>query len=334
MTGPARPERRDRSDGSERLDQSDELDLPAGSDRPEPPERSHDAERRDPGERLDPAGRPDPPERRPLPTDASTLPPLGPAFDDELSRGLATLGVSLSRGSRAAIDAHARLLMAWNEAINLTALRTPEQVARLHVLDSLTALRLLADERVRLRGRAPTLLDLGSGGGYPGLPLAVALPVARAALVDSVGKKARFLAAVAAAAWAAMRAEEEDPPVLESLPERAEDLAQEPDHRDAWDVVTARAVGSLAEVAELSFPLLRPGGRLVCWKTRGAPGSLEAELAEARGTVLAVGGDRPRIHAVALPGLPGHVLVEIPKVRETPWRFPRSPAERRRALLR
>ena len=82
---------------------------------------------------------------------------------------------------------HVRLLVAWNAQINLTALRTPEQIARNHVLDSLIAQPALS------RFRSTSLLDLGSGAGFPGLPLAVVMPLKRVALVDSIGKKARFL---------------------------------------------------------------------------------------------------------------------------------------------
>src|SRR6185295_6018856 len=97
---------------------------------------------------------------------------------------------TLEAHARAAIGDHVRLLLAWTAAINLTAIRDPVAAAREHVLDSLAALPLL-----RARG-TPDLLDLGSGGGFPGVPLAIGLPRARTVLVESVGKKATFLAAV------------------------------------------------------------------------------------------------------------------------------------------
>ena len=113
-------------------------------------------------------------EREPLPQDAADLPALGDAFWSIVRNGSAGLGFELTAPQLAAIDAHARLLLAWNRHINLTAIRDEEDVARLHVLDSLTALPQL---RQYLRpGRRLRLLDLGSGGGYPGIPLGVALP--------------------------------------------------------------------------------------------------------------------------------------------------------------
>jgi 16S rRNA (guanine527-N7)-methyltransferase len=237
-----------------------------------------------------------------------------------------------------AIDAQARLLLAWNEHINLTSLRLPEQIARGHVLDSLAALpllRSLAGRPGRADGSRPTVLDLGSGAGYPGLPIAVALPARACALVESVRKKAAFLDAAAGAAMASMTGVDEPPTHISALPERAEDLAEEPDHRERWDLVLARAVGSLAEVVELGLPLLAVNGHLVLWKA-DADGALAAELSAAGRVLRATGGSRPRVERpdpTGRLGFPDHRLVAVRKLRPTPDRFPRPPAERRRASL-
>jgi 16S rRNA (guanine527-N7)-methyltransferase len=115
--------------------------------------------------------------REPLPTRLENTPTLPPAFHAALDAGLTALDLSLTPTARAAIDGHARLLLAWTTAINLTGIRDPAAVATAHVIDSLTAVQLLRDRGV------DRVLDLGSGGGYPGLPMAVALPAARALLV-------------------------------------------------------------------------------------------------------------------------------------------------------
>ncbi len=276
-------------------------------------------------------------ERAPLPTDTAGLPELGPAYEDTLDAGLRSLGLDLDPGARAATAAQARLLLAWNQHINLTAIRTPEGVARLHVLDSLTAVRVLRD-RVPAR---PSVVDLGSGGGYPGLPLAVTLPAGRLTLVDSVSKKTRFLEVVAAAARGVLEHEPQEPPAIEVVTARAEQLAAD-EHRESWDVVTVRAVGTLLEVVELGLPLLRRGGLLVCWKREtGGPdidgsgaGTLEQEIRETTRLLTELGGEAPEVIPVETPGLPGHRLVLVHKVQPTPRRFPRLPAERRRRLLR
>ena len=170
---------------------------------------------------------------------------------------------------------------------------------------------------------------------FPGLPLAFAVGAERAALVDSVNKKAAFLRVASASASSAFTAAGESPPAFEVLAERAEDLARQPEQRAGWSVVVARAVGSMAELAELALPLLTMGGHLVAWK-RDADGELRAELDAARQTISAVGGSRPQVQRVdpqGRLGLTDHVLVTVRKARPTSDHYPRQPAERRRAAL-
>jgi 16S rRNA (guanine527-N7)-methyltransferase len=278
-----------------------------------------------------------PPARHePLPNDPALLPPLPAEFWQITDDGVTSLGITFRPGVRAAIDAHVRLLLAWNDAINLTALRLPDRIARGHVIDSLTGALVVESFLDRAgAGRSRTLLDLGSGGGFPGLPLALAVGAKRCALVDSVNKKAAFLRVASAAAAAACVAAGDVPPDFEVLPERAEDLADKPEHRAAWSVVVARAVGSMSELVELALPLLAVGGHLVAWK-READGALRTELDDARATISAVGGSRLTVQRVdphGRLGLEGHVLVTVRKAHSTPDRYPRQPAERRRAAL-
>ena len=244
--------------------------------------------------------------------------------------GLVSAGMELARPARAAIDGHVRLLVAWNSSINLTALRRPEQIARNHVLDSLIAASAIG--ALRPQG----LLDLGSGGGFPGLPLAAVLLTKRVALVDSIGKKARFLDVAAEAVSNALSDAGQQPPEITAVAERAEDLADQPEQREAWSVVVARAVGSVAEIAELGLPLAARGGHVVCWKRDSADGALQAEIADARRICQGTGGGTPRIIGLAAAdrvGLPGHCLVVIEKRRPTPERYPRPAGERRRVPL-
>ncbi len=273
--------------------------------------------------------------RRELPTDPDTLATMGEAFDETIAEGLSELGLlgtpAAAPAARRSYEAHARLLRDWNAAINLTAIREPADIARRHTCDSLSAVRHLSQ---MVRPRA-TLLDLGSGGGYPGLPLASALPLSRVGLLDSVGKKARFLS-VAGAAVAAILAEgggralEGGGLLIEAIAERAEDLAEEADHRGAWDVVVARAVGSLAEVIELGLPLTRVGGVVVAWKREEERGGLRAELRDAGSIIRATGGGRPEVVTVEASMLPGHRLVFVAKERSTPASYPRSASMRKR----
>lgn len=250
--------------------------------------------------------------REPLPTRVEDTPDLPPAYHAALDAGLAALDLTLTPAARAAIDGHARLLLAWTSAINLTAIRDPSAVAVAHVVDSLTAATLLRELGV------DQLLDLGSGGGYPGLPLAAALPADRALLIEPVAKKASFLSVAAAATGLA--------DVVEAAPGRAEALAADPRHRGRWPAVTVRAVASLADLVELAFPLLAPGGRLVAWKR----GDLSAELAAAERAIDALGGGSLVVRAVDIPGLDGHRLVVATPGGRVPSGYPRDPAARKR----
>jgi 16S rRNA (guanine527-N7)-methyltransferase len=224
------------------------------------------------------------------------------------------MGISIHEAGRAVIDGHVRLLLAWTSAINLTSVREPAEVARLHVLDSLAAMDLL---RARSADR---LLDLGSGGGFPGLPLAAALPAHRALLVDSVGKKVRFLQTVIEASGLAGR--------VAAVARRSEALARGRD-REAWPVVTVRAVASLAELVELGLPLVAPGGVLVAWKR--AP--VDDELEAARPALAALRAGPVEVVASGIPGLDAHRLVVVARDGDIDPRFPRDPAERRRRPL-
>jgi 16S rRNA (guanine527-N7)-methyltransferase len=182
------------------------------------------------------------------------------------------------------------------------------------VLDSLTALPLLR------RHGVDEFVDLGSGGGFPGLPLAAALPARRVLLVESIAKKSRFLETVARAI---------ELPAVEVAAVRAESLGADPGHRGRWQAVVARAVADLAELAEIALPLLRSGGLLVAWKRR----PLDDELSRAERALGQLGGRVAAFESVAVADLEDHVLVVVEKTGETPNEFPRDPAARRRRPL-
>lgn len=241
---------------------------------------------------------------------------LPTAYESALDRGLRDLDLAddLDRepAIRTAIEGHVRLLLAWTPHINLTAIHDPAAVATAHVIDSLTALRWL-------RARNPArLLDLGSGGGFPGLPLAAALPGTAFTLAEPIAKKAAFLRTVVVASGLAGG--------VEIVTARAEALASDPARRGTWAVVTARAVASTAELVELAFPLLEAGGSLVAWKR----GELGAELAAAQRAVDGLGGGAVAVLDVAVSGLTGHRLVVVTRAGQVPAGYPRDPAARRR----
>ena len=236
---------------------------------------------------------------------------LSAAFDD-LARDASRLGVAVGPEQLAVCERYAEELIHRNTSVNLTAITDPVDIARKHFLDSWTALR------VRSWTGHERLVDVGSGAGFPGLALRIAVTGLRVTLVESVGKKARFLEEVSALLGLGD---------VEVRNERAEVLGRE--RRDRYDVGTARAVGTIGQVAEYLLPLLRVGGEAVIWK-----GRVEHELDGGRKACAAVGGEIARVVSTAELGvddvLPGRSLVVLRKTRPTPARYPRTSAEMRR----
>ena len=209
-----------------------------------------------------------------------------------------------------------RLLLEANRRLNLTRVTNPGEVARLHLLDALAALPLLD------AAAASTAVDLGSGGGVPGIPLALARPEIRWVLVESVRKKAEVLASMAAELGLGN---------VTVVAERAELLGRADDHRERHDLVAARACAPLPVLAELALPLLAVGGTLVAWKGPLAAGDQELERGAA--ALHELGGGEPELQAAGPVALGGHTFVVVRKERPTPARYPRRPGEPSRRPL-
>ena len=224
-------------------------------------------------------------------------------------KGLEQLGISLNDRQLDAFEKYHRELTDWNQRFNLTRIVECSQVQTLHFLDSLTAWLVLS-RPVNEGGR---IMDLGSGAGFPGLPLKIAFPEIRLTLVESVGKKVSFLQHL-------LRALEL--PDVGVLHGRAEALAHEPAHRAAFDTVLARGLASLRVLAELALPFCRQGGVVVAYKK----GDLSEELAQAQNAITLMGGRIVKQQAVDVEGLRDRrVLVVIRKVADTPAKYPRRP---------
>lgn len=231
-----------------------------------------------------------------------------------LATRAADLGLRLTRAQVALCARYAEELIERNTSVNLTAITAPADIAMKHFLDSFTALA------VRTWSGRERIVDVGSGAGFPGLALRIALPAARVSCVESVGKKARFIEEVSGLLGLGD---------IEVRNERAETLARSPARRGQYDVGTARAVGTLGACAEYLLPFLRVGGDAIVWK-----GKVDAELPPARRALAVLGGEIAAIVSTLQLGLadvlPGRNLVVIRKLRPTPERFPRSSAEARR----
>ncbi len=232
-----------------------------------------------------------------------------------LVEGACAIGVELSPRQEEQFAAYARLLLDANRRVNLTAITEPKAVETLHFLDSLTVASALPEATLR-GGR---VLDVGSGAGFPGVPLKIAFPGLRMELLEATGKKAAFLRELADALGL---------PDVTVHNGRAEDLGREPSLRGAFDAVLARGVAKLVTLAELTLPFLHIGGVLVAHKSPG----VDAEVSGAAEAVRTLGGAAPVVHTVGAPGLEdGRTLVVVEKVAETPDKYPRRagmPAKR------
>jgi 16S rRNA (guanine527-N7)-methyltransferase len=223
-----------------------------------------------------------------------------------LVAGATRLGLSLTPDQLDCFDEYAALLREGKRRLSLTALVDPVDVAVKHFLDSLSVLPLLPPGRRRL-------VDVGTGAGFPGVPLVLARPELEAVLLEATAKKAEWVAQTLA------RLGVEGTTVLAA---RAEDVAHDPDHRGRYDVAVARAVAPFAVLCELCLPFLRPGGRFVAQK--GAAGAAVEVPAASRALSL-LGGSLAEVRPVDLPGLPNRVLVVVDQERPAPARYPRRP---------
>ncbi len=222
----------------------------------------------------------------------------------------------LPPGWVAAAARFAALLVDANARLNLTRVVEPAAIARDHLLDAVAALPRIDASGARL------VVDLGSGGGVPAIPLALARPDLSWTLVDSVGKKAAALeACVEMLGLHHVRV----------VPERLELLGRQARHRATYHLATARACAPLPVLVELALPLVAHDGRLLAWK---GPLTIDGdEMQRGRAAAEHLGGAPPVVLPTGIAALGGRTLVEVVKDRETSSRYPRRPGDARRQPL-
>lgn len=241
------------------------------------------------------------------------------AASPSLTSMAASFGVELSPEHEAAFAVYTRELAAWNAHTNLTAITAPEEVRVRHFLDSLTVARIFSnppadqpDQPVQLPPGL-RLADVGTGAGFPGLPLKIVFPQIALTLIEATGKKATFLRHIC------------DLFHLENVHivhARAEEAGQMPDLRGQFDGVLARAVARLPVLLEYLLPLARVGGLCVAMKGSTA----QQEAADSARALRTLGGELARIETVSLPTVQeAHHLVIVRKTARTPPAYPRKP---------
>ncbi|NMC14022.1 MAG: 16S rRNA (guanine(527)-N(7))-methyltransferase RsmG [Chloroflexi bacterium] len=214
-------------------------------------------------------------------------------------------GISLSNGQLNTLQKYENELLVWNSRYNLTAIQEPEKIRIKHFLDSLTCLIIMREKPFE------RIIDVGTGAGFPGIPIKIACPQIRLTLVESVGKKADFCRHIVKSL--AMEG-------VEVVQERAETVGQLPQYREQFDWVVARAVAALPTLVEYLLPLAHIGGGIIAMKGESAPA--EAHAAD-RGIHL-LGGRLRRLAPITLPGVVDErYLVVIEKIAATPAQYPR-----------
>ncbi len=225
-----------------------------------------------------------------------------------LVEGAAALGLALDAAQVKRFARYRALLLDWNSRINLTAITDPQEVVTRHFLDSLTCAPLLPSAAT---SHTPRLLDVGTGAGFPGLPLAIALPNWDVTLLEATGKKVRFLETVIAELGLTN---------AHALAGRAEEVAHKPAYRGRFDAVTARAVAALPTLLEYCAPFAHAGGVVILPKK----GDLSDELAAGQRAATLLGARLLDLALVTLPALAdGRVLVIASQERACPPQYPR-----------
>ena len=238
------------------------------------------------------------------------------AFEEILAARAAEAGIPLTAEQIGQFSVYNEMLLDWNTRMNLTALTAPEDVAVKHIIDSLTAYDAALFDGAR------TLIDVGTGAGLPGIPLAVYAPHLTVTLLDALNKRVRFLTE----ATAAMGLQN-----VRCIHARAEEAARTAEHRAAYDIVVSRAVARLPVLLEYTLPFVRVGGTLLALKGR----AYAEEQKEARRAAEVLGGGRITARPVHLPGLDDvRAILTVTKERQTPAAYPRGGgAPPRRPLL-
>lgn len=231
------------------------------------------------------------------------------AYEKTLLEGLEKLGLKLDEDKLASFGEYYRTLVEWNEFMNLTAITEKSEVYTKHFLDSLAVNVVLG--KLGLDGHV-RVIDVGTGAGFPGIPLKLANPGWSVTLLDSLNKRIKFLNEVIG------RLGLQD---ITAIHGRAEDYSRDGAYREGFDLCVSRAVANLATLSEYCLPYVRQGGYFISYKS----GEIEEELDGAKKAIHMLGGSVELVEKLKLPGTDiDRSFVVIRKARSTPRQYPRK----------
>ena len=215
------------------------------------------------------------------------------------------IDILLSEEQLSKFQRYYEILVEWNSFMNLTAITEYEDVLKKHFLDSLTIIQAVDFASVN------RMIDIGTGAGFPGIPLKIAFSNLKIVLLDSLGKRVKFLNHVI---------EELKLENIEAIHGRAEDFAREQQYRELFDLVVSRAVANLSSLSEYCIPYTILNGKFISYKS----GKIEEEILSAQNAISMLGGKVTDIYKFTLSDIGERSLVVIDKVQKTPKKYPRK----------
>lgn len=223
-------------------------------------------------------------------------------FDEKLN----ALGIVLTKNQHEQFDKYYELLIEWNKVMNLTGITEYEEVNEKHFIDSLSIVKVVDINKVH------TVIDIGTGAGFPGIPLKIAFPHLKITLLDSLNKRIKYLNTVI---------EELGLEDIQTIHGRAEDFAKKDEYREQYDLAVSRAVANLSTLSELCIPYVKVGGMFVPYKS----GEIEEEVKEAATAIRILGAKKKEVVKFTLPGSNiNRSFVKIEKIKNTGKKFPRK----------
>lgn len=225
-------------------------------------------------------------------------------FGEKITNLLKEINVNIDVRQVERFYRYMQLLLEWNQKINLTTLTEEDDIVLKHFVDSLTVLKYIENNK--------TIVDVGTGAGFPGIPIALMNKNNKITLVDSLNKRINFLNEVK---------REIDIENIETVHSRAEDFGQNKEYREKFDISISRAVANLSTLVEYLIPLVKVGGRIICMKGS----DVEEEINNAKFAIKELGGEIKEVNEFCLPktDMKRNIII-VEKIKNTPSRYPRK----------